>query len=186
MKKRNKQHTDAFFQNTPEHFEQYTGKMIAAEDIKQTDFTDLKVAIIGANQLSVSLLEQIGQKAEFVKVFQMAPHFVLPQTEKGVQRLISHPLVIKNRRLFNNRIKSLVAIRYLESQVADTWLKRQLMPNSAIEKKIFFKSDSYYSALQRENCKLITWPIVKITPDAIQSMEGVEHIVDIIITTYDQ
>lgn len=185
MRNRNKQHTDAFFQNTPEHFKHYTGKIIAAEDIKSHDFTDLKVAIIGANQLSVSLLEHICQKAQFVKVFQMAPHFVLPQTEKGVQRLVSHPLMIKNRRLFNNRIKSLLAIRYLESQVSDTWLKRQLMPNSAIDKKIFFKSDHYYAALQRENCKLITWPIVKISEDAIQSMEGVEHIVDVIIHTYE-
>lgn len=185
MKKRNKDHTDAFFQNMPEHFKHYTGKIIATEDIKLHDFTDLKVAIIGANQLSVSLLEQICQKAQFVKVFQMAPHFVLPHTEKGVQRLVHHPLMIKNRRLFSNRIKSLLAIRYLESEVSDTWLKRQLMPNSAIEKKIFFKSDHYYAALQRENCKLITWPIVKISKDAIQSMEGVEHIVDLIITTYD-
>lgn len=176
---------DAFFQNLPEYFGQYSGKMIAAENIKLTDFTGLKVAIIGANQMSVSHLNLICDQAEFVKVFQIRPHFVLPHTEKGVQRLVSHPLMIKNRRLFNNRIKSLLAIRYLESQVADTWLKRQLMPNSASERKVFFKSDSYYSALQRDNCKLITWPIVKITPDAIQSMEGVEHIVDVIITTYD-
>lgn len=73
----------------------------------------------------------------------------------------------------------------MESQVSDTWLKRQLMPNSAMDKKIFFKSDHYYAALQRENCKLITWPIVKISEDAIQSMEGVEHIVDVIIHTYE-
>lgn len=175
---------DAFFQNLPEYFGQYTGKMIASEDIKMTDFTGLKVAVIGANQMAVSHLNLICEQAEFVKVFQIRPHFVLPHTEKGVQRLISHPLMIKNRRLFNQRIKSLLAIRYLESEVKDNWLKRQLMPNSATEKKVFYKSDLYYKALQRPNCKLITWPIVKITPDAIQSMEGVEHMVDIIITTY--
>lgn len=184
MKKRNSNHTDVFFQNQPEYFAHYTGRIITAEDIKQTDFNDLKVAIIGANQLTATHLEQICQKAQFVKVFQLKPHFVLPYTEKGVQKLISHPLIVKNRRFFNNRIKSLLAIRYLESQVADTWLKRQLMPNSATENKIFLKSDHYYAALQRENCKLITWPIVKINEDAIQSMEGVEHLVDVIITTF--
>lgn len=184
MKKRTNSNKDAFFQNQPEYFTHYTGKMISASDIKQQDFTDLKVAIIGANQLTVTHLQQICEKAQFVKVFQLSPHFVLPHTEKGIQKLISHPLLVKNRRLFGNPIKSLLAIRYLESQVADTWLKRQLMPNSASEKKIFLKSDHYYTALQRDNCKLITWPIVKITENAIQSMEGVEHLVDVIITTY--
>lgn len=184
MKKRNKTQSDAFFQNLPSYFEQYQGKMIAAEDIKLTDFTGLKVAVIGANQLSVSNLDSICEEAEFVKVFQIAPHFVLPNNEKGIHRLVSHPLIVKNRRLFNNRIKSLIAIRYLDSQVKDEWLKRQLMPNSANENKVFYKSDRYYTALQRKNCKLITWPIVKITTNAIQSMEGVEHIVDVIVTTH--
>ena len=186
MKTRNPDHMDAFFQNLPAYFGQYQGKMIKASDIKLTDFSGLKVAVIGANQLSVSHLDLICQQAQFVKVFQIAPHFVLPHTEKGIQRLISHPLMIKNRRLFNNRIKSILAIRYLESQVADTWLKRQLMPNPAMQHKVFYRSDRYYSALQRDNCKLTTWPIVKITQDAIQSMEGVEHLVDIIVTTYDE
>lgn len=184
MKNRNKNHRDDFFQNSAEYFENYAGKIIAAEDIKLNEFKDLSVAIIGANQLSVSLLEYICLKAKSVKVFQIKPHFVLPHTAKGVQRLVSHPLMIKNRRLFNNQIKSLLAIRYLESQVSDTWLKHQLMPNSASERKVFFKSDTYYSALQSNNCKLITWPVVKITEEAIQTMDGIDHLVDLIVHTY--
>ena len=58
------------------------------------------------------------------------------------------------------------------------------MPNSASENKLFFKSDSYYRAMQHQNCQLITWPVVKITNHAIHSMDGTEHPVDIIITTY--
>lgn len=186
MKKRNKAHTDSFFHNEAEYFSNFKGKIISAEDIKQTDFSGLKVAIIGANQMSVSHLDVVCQNALFVKVFQMTPHFVLPHTEKGIQKIIAHPLIAKNKRLFNQRIKTTLAIRYLDSQISDTWLKRQLMPNPASSQKIFFKSDHYYSALQRENCKLITWPVVKITENAVQSMEGIEHLVDIIITTYEK
>ncbi|EOW0167647.1 TPA: flavoprotein, partial [Acinetobacter baumannii] len=47
----------------------------------------------------------------------------------------------------------------------------------------FFKSDSYYTALQRANCKLQTWPIVKVTDTAIYSMDGTQRPVDIIIRT---
>jgi cation diffusion facilitator CzcD-associated flavoprotein CzcO len=172
------------FQNTAEFFEQFRGKIIPSHDIKQTDFKDKKVAIIGADQHTVTHLELISQSAQFIKVFQITPHFVLPNTERGLQRLINHPLVIKNRRLFNSRVKSLLALRYLDSQVQDAWTRRQLTPNVAAANKVFLKSDSYYTALQKENCKLITWPVVKISADAVQSMEGIEHLVDIIITTY--
>lgn len=179
-----KSQLDGFFQNTPTFFQQFKGTIIAAEAIKLTDFTDLSVAIIGANQQTVSLLDMITRQAKAVKVFQIAPHFILPHTEKGIQRLVSHPLIIKNRRFFNNRVKSLLAIRYLDAQIYDPWLKSQLMPNCAAEHKIFLKSDSYYTALQRENCQLITWPIIKVTEAAIQSIDGTAHDVDLIITTY--
>ncbi|NHB57153.1 flavoprotein [Acinetobacter shaoyimingii] len=177
---------DGIFQNNAAYFKHYQGTILPSENIKYFDFSDLNIAVIGMNQMVATHLDLICQKAQFVKVFQMSPHFVLPHTERGINRLISHPLIIKNRRLFNQRVKSLLAIRYLDSQVQDNWLKRQLMPNSAADKKVFFKSDTYYTALQRDNCKLITWPIVKINQNAIQSMEGVEHIVDVIISTYDQ
>lgn len=179
-----KSQLDGFFQNTPVFFQKFEGKIIAAEEIKLTDFTGLNIAIIDANQHTVAQLDLITRQANLVKVFQISPHFILPHTEKGIQRLVSHPLIIKNRRLFSHRIKSLLAIRYLDAQIYDPWLKRQLMPNSATEHKIFLKSDSYYAALQRKNCQLITWPIVKVTETAIQTIDGITHEIDLIITTY--
>ncbi|MEN8416282.1 flavoprotein [Acinetobacter radioresistens] len=177
-------HKPVIFQNIAKDFESFHGQLIPSEHIDQYDLSDLKVAIIGADQATVSKLENICQKAQFVKVFQITPHFILPKTQSHIHKLISHPLIIKNRRLFNNRIKSLLAIRHLEAQVKETWLRRQLTPNTGAENKKFFKSDNYYIALQRDNCKLITWPVVRINADSIQSMEGVEHLIDVIITTY--
>ena len=184
MLNKKKGQSDGIFQNLPEFFKNFKGKIIMSSDIKLINFSGLKVAIIGADQLTVTNLDHILDHADFVKVFQISPSHILPQTEKGIQKLISHPLIIKNRRLFNNRIKSMLAIRFLESQVPEQWMKRQLMPNSASKNKDFLKSDHYYKALQRSNCKLITWPVVKITDNAVQSMEGIEHLVDVIITTY--
>lgn len=183
VNKKNNQ-LDGFFQNSLDFFQKFQGKIVASNEIKNFDFSGLNVAIVGANQMTVTHLDQICNQAKFVKIFQIKPSFVLPHTEKAIHKLLSHPLIIKNRRLFNNRVKSLLAIRYLESQLKDNWLKRQLMPNSASENKVFFKSDTYYAALQRDNCKLITWPVVKITDQGLRSMEGVDHLVDVIITTY--
>ncbi|MDR0237981.1 MAG: flavoprotein [Acinetobacter sp.] len=184
MFNRNKSPKEGFFQNQVEFFKLYSGKILASSEIKSHDFSGLKVAIIGADQFTVTHLNHVLQHAELVKVFQITPSFVLPQTERGIHKLISHPLIIKNRRLFNNRVKSMLAIRYLDAQVLNQWLKRQLMPNLAMKNKVFLKSDHYYTALQQTHCQLITWPIVKITPNAILSMDGVEHIVDLVISTY--
>ncbi len=185
MTQRKRSLQEGFFQNFPEFFSKYKGEVIAAKDIKQVDLSDKKIAVIGTNQLSVTHLHQIVQNAQSVKVFQIKPHFILPHTEKMIHRIISHPLIIKNRRLFNQRVKTLMATRYLESQIQDNWLKRQLMPNAAISKKIFLKSDTYYDALQQQNCKLITWPIIKITENGVYSMEGIEHYVDMLVTTFE-
>ena len=69
-------------------------------------------------------------------VFQITPHFILPHSQMGTHKLITHPL-IKNRRLFNNRVKSILALRFLETQVNEPWLKRLLTPNTATTKKYF-------------------------------------------------
>lgn len=185
MSTRSTKQQDSFFKNNAEDFNKYLGNIITTKSIKETNFTGLNVAIIGLNQLAVSQLDSICQQAESVKVFQMTPAFVLPHTERSINHLVSHPLIIKNRRLFNNRVKSLLAVRYLDAQVQDIWLKRQLMPNLALEKKIFFKSDTYYTALQRDNCHLITWPVMKVTEHAIHCMQDTEHCADIVITTFD-
>ena len=184
MVNKKKDPLDGFFQNSADFFQNFKGTLLTAEQVKTFDFSGLTVAIVGANQMTVCHLEQICNTAKAVEVFQIIPHFVLPHTERGIHKLLSHPLMVKNRRLFNSRIKSLLAIRHLESQVTDNWLKSQLMPNSASENKVFFKSDSYYAALQRKNCRLVTWPLVKISDHALQSMDCVEHSADIIITTY--
>lgn len=169
------------FQNTAQDFEDFAGQVIPSTSIKEFDFSHSSVAIIGTNQDTVTHLEKICQQAKFVTVFQITPHFILPHSQMGTHKLITHPLIIKNRRLFNNRVKSLLALRFLETQVNETWLKRLLTPNMATTKKVFFKSDSYYAALQKSNCKLQTWPIVKVTNTSIHSMDGVEQPVDIII-----
>ena len=164
-------------------FEAFTGQILPSNQLKEFDFSHLNVAIIGTDQETVTHLEKICQQAKFVTVFQITPHFILPHSQIGIHRLITHPLIAKNRRLFNNRVKSILALRFLETQVNETWLKRLLTPNTARANKTFFKSDSYYTALQRANCKLQTWPIVKVTDTAIYSMDSTQRPVDIIIRT---
>lgn len=172
------------FENHPEHFQLFTGINIASSELMKLDYSNKDIAIIGTDQFTVTQLDKISQHAGSVKVFQINPAFVLPGSDRILQRIISHPLIGKNRRLFNNRIKSLLSLRFLENQVQNLWLRRQLMPNLASSPNTYLKSDHYYAALQRENCQLITWPILKITENSICCINGDQHQVDIIIHTY--
>lgn len=171
------------FENQKEDYNSFQGQVICSKDIANHNYDQLNIAIIGTDQHTVSHLESICMVSQQVKVFQITPQYILPKTDKGIHRLISHPLLIKNRRLFNNRIKTLLSLRFLESQIIDPWLRHLLTPNSANLPKSFLKSDGYYAALQRENCTLNTCPIQKISTHTIQSIDGLSFNPDLIITT---
>src|SRR5690606_4288416 len=79
------------------------------------------------------------------------------------------------------RVVELVGRAQLRRQVRDPWLRRQLTPEFRAGCKRLLMSDDYYPALQRDNCKLITWPIARIAPDGIRTAEGIEHRADCIV-----
>ena len=169
------------FKNVATDFQTFQGVLVQSKEMKDFDFSQKNVAILSIDQHSASLLSNVCEQATHVAVFQIHPHFILPKNERFMQKLIQHPLVMKNRRLFSNRIKILLALRFLEDQVKDTWLKHLLMPNTAIQNKVFLKADHYYSSLQRENCTLVTWPIVKIHEYGIQAINGDIYACDVIV-----
>ena len=79
------------------------------------------------------------------------------------------------------RVVEAVSKVHLRSQVDDPWLRRQLTPNYRIGCKRVLLSSDYYPALQQPNCKLITWPIVRLSEGGVQTAEGVEHQVDCVV-----
>ena len=93
------------FENRRENLQHFTGIKVPSSKLAELDCAGKDIAIIGTDQFTVSQLNKISQQARSVKVFQINPQIVLPGTERGLQRLLNHPLIIKNRRLFNNRIK---------------------------------------------------------------------------------
>ena len=71
--------------------------------------------------------------------------------------------------------------------VKDPWLRRQLTPDFSPGCKRMLVSSDYYPALQRDNCKLIDWPIATLSPVGIRTSDGIEHHLDCIVfaTGYD-
>ena len=173
--------THHIFNNTAEDLEHFQGTIVSSEQIKSYDFKDQKIAIIGIDQHIVSELHHLCQIADNIMVYQIKPQFVLPRTERLLNKLIQHPLIAKNRRLFTNRVKSILALRFLEDQVPNHWLRHLLSPNTAIQNKVFLKSDHYYAALQQPNCILNTWPIIKIQDFKITALDDHTYECDLII-----
>ena len=184
--------------------EDFKGKKIhSAQWDHDYDMAGKRVAVIGTGASGIQIIPELVKTADFVKVFQRTPAWVIPrmdyQTPEWQKKLFAKApftqslmrkalyathesmalAVIWNSPLTN--VAERLAKYHLNTQVKDRWMRRQLSPDFRIGCKRVLISNDYYPALQSENCKLITWPIVKITENGVQTMEGVEHLVDCIV-----
>ncbi|WP_276053474.1 flavin-containing monooxygenase [Mycobacterium mantenii] len=173
------------------------------------DFTGKRVAVIGTGASAIQIIPELVKRAEFVKIFQRTPCWVLPRldvaTPSAVQSLFAKiPATQQLARqalywgheasatalVWDTPLTSLVARlgrAHLRAQVKDPWLRRQLTPDFRPGCKRMLVSSDYYPALQRDNCKLIDWPIATLSPVGIRTSDGIEHHLDCIVfaTGYD-
>lgn len=167
------------------------------------DFTNKRVAVIGTGASGVQIVPELVKVAKHVKVFQRTPGWVLPRSNvkhsewlKSLFRRLPMTQRAMRSALFwlhetmalgviwkspLTRILQRMARRHLHRQVKDRWLRRQLTPDFTIGCKRVLISNSYYRALQKPNCKLLTWPIATLSEIGIRTAEGIEHQVDCIV-----
>jgi cation diffusion facilitator CzcD-associated flavoprotein CzcO len=173
------------------------------------DLTGKRVAVIGTGASAVQIVPELVKTAQFVKVFQRTPGWVLPRLDvripDAVQSLfaaVPATQELARRALFWGHEASAAALvwktplsrlvarlgrAHLHRQVKDPWLRRQLTPEFTPGCKRMLISSDYYPALQRDNCKLIDWPIATLSPAGIRTSDGVEHHLEAIVfaTGYD-
>lgn len=188
----------------------YTGHKIHSARWDHTyDFTDKKVAVVGTGASAVQIIPELVEQAGFVKVFQRTPGWVMPRLDVAMPPVVQELFAkvpaaqqLARQALFwgheasatalvwNTPLSGLVAQlgkAHLRATVKDPWLRRQLTPDFTPGCKRMLVSSDYYPALQRDNCKLIDWPIATISPAGIRTSDGVEHHLDAIVfaTGYD-
>ena len=184
--------------------EDYEGhKIHSARWDHDYDFTGKKVAVVGTGASGVQIVPELVERAASVKVFQRTPGWVLPRinTEtgeftKGLYRSIPGAQQLARALWFwghesvalgvvwntpLTRVVEAVSKLHLRMQVRDPWLRRQLTPDFAAGCKRLLMTSDYYPALQRDNCTLVTWPIARLAPQGIRTVEGVEHRFDCIV-----
>ncbi|WP_245650490.1 flavin-containing monooxygenase [Nocardia harenae] len=184
--------------------DRFEGKVVhSARWDHEYDFAGKRVAVVGTGASAVQIVPELVRRAESVRVFQRTPGWVLPRLDHRTPPLLRelYRQVPASERLAREawfwghesvalgvvwnspltRVVETVARAHLRSQVRDPWLRRQLTPDFRAGCKRLLMSSEYYPALQRPNCKLITWPIAGIHAGGIRTAEGIEHRADCLV-----
>lgn len=169
------------------------------------DLNGQHAAVVGSGAAIARVLPGVAAQARRVTVFQHDPIWVLPAPPLPGVRLLrrlprdllgllpartSQPLPGETTESPNfallqrltGEVLRLAAVVNLRVQVRDSWQRRQLTPDSTTGVRLH---NHYYPALQRQNCTLITWPIARLAPLGIRTVDGQEHRVDCIIYAED-
>jgi len=169
------------------------------------DLTGKRVAIIGTGASAVQVIPEIAPIVEHLTVFQRTPIWCLPKFDvplsprvkrmmrlpggKAVQRLLSQAFVELTFALpaqyftVNPMAKNMSTVgeAYLRKQVKDPVVRDKLTPRYAPGCKRPGFHNTYLSTFNRDNVRLVTEPIVKITGSGVATDDGETHDVDVLI-----
>ena len=164
-----------------------------------------RVAIIGTGASAVQVIPEIAPIVKQLNVFQRTPIWCFPKADvalppparlamripggRTAQRLLSQayvevtfPLSAQYYTVFPiaNRAEA-AARRYLRQQVRDPVVRDKLTPRYAVGCKRPGFHNTYLSTYNRDNVRLVTDPIAKITRSGVVTADGDEHDVDVLI-----
>ena len=182
----------------------FTGEMFhTARWNHACDLSGKKVAVIGTGASAIQVVPAIAASVEKLSVFQRTPHWVVPKLDRAIpkrnreffarhpraQRLLRWllfglseawgPIVFLDSPL--SKIGEHGSLKHLEQSVADPDLRRKLTPDFQFGCKRVLISNDYWSSFERENVELVTDPIAEIKSESIETRDGREHPVDVIV-----
>ncbi len=169
------------------------------------DLAGKRVAIIGTGASAVQVIPQIAPIAKQLNVFQRTPIWCFPKLDiplpaaarlamrvpggKTVNRLISQAYVEFTFPLAANyftvnpfaKQMSEVGKAYLRKQVRDPEIRDKLTPRYAVGCKRPGFHNTYLSTFNRDNVRLVTEPIDKVTASGVATADGNSHEADVLI-----
>ncbi|WP_445160812.1 flavin-containing monooxygenase [Mycobacterium sp. Dal123C01] len=169
------------------------------------DLTGKRVAIIGTGASAVQVIPEIAPIAAQLTVFQRTPIWCFPKFDvplparlrwamrlpgvAAVQRLLSQAFVELSFTIAAQYFTVIplakrmghVGRRYLRQQVDDPDVREQLTPRYAVGCKRPGFHNGYLATFNRDNVRLVTEPIEKITPEAVATTDGEHHEIDVLV-----
>ena len=169
------------------------------------DLAGKRVAIIGTGASAVQVIPEIAPIVKTLTVFQRTPIWCFPKFDvplpkaarltmrlpggKSLQRWLSQAYVeltfpiAAHYFTLNPFAKRMPEIgkAYLRKQVHDPVVREKLTPRYAVGCKRPGFHNGYLSTFNRENVRLVTEPIERITPSGVVTADGENHDADVLI-----
>ncbi len=162
------------------------------------------VAVIGTGASAIQIVPSIAPEVSRLFVLQRTPPWILPKPDADIPasrrawfrrwpvlQWLSRAIIYWRNELnavsfvLEPGILKLIGERsaraYLEQSVRDPALRARLQPRYAMGCKRILPTNDYYSALERENVRLVTESVREINGRAIVLQDGAELAVDTIV-----
>lgn len=159
-----------------------------------------RVAVIGSAASAVQLIPEVAKVAQRLHVFQRSPNWVLPKedvpwTSEQLAAFRADPgLVARSRDEIFTQLDGVITFsspqglalateagRRAIAAVEDPDVRRKLTPTTPYGCQRPLMSNDYYPTFNRPNVELVTEPIRRITADGVQTEDGVERAVDVLV-----
>jgi cation diffusion facilitator CzcD-associated flavoprotein CzcO len=169
------------------------------------DLTGKRVAVIGTGASAVQLIPEIAPIVKELTVFQRTPIWCFPKFDvslpKSARLAMRLPAILAAHRLVSQayvevtfpipaqyfavypfaRWMEPIGRAYLRWRVRDPVVREKLTPRYAIGCKRPGFHNTYLSTFNRDNVRLVTEPINKITSAAVATTDGASHDVDVLV-----
>ena len=166
------------------------------------DLTNKRVGVLGTGASAIQFIPKIQPEVSELVVFQRTPPWILPRNDvafdaaarerheaSGLARAVTRSAIYLKRELlgtvfFEPRLAALgerLAVRHLESVVADRGLRAKLTPSYRMGCKRILVSDDYYPAVGQPNVVVETAPIVAVRERDVVTEGGAVHALDALI-----
>lgn len=166
------------------------------------DLSSKRVASVGNAASAIQYIPETAPLCAHLTVFQRSPNWIVPRGDRPYTldelTLFANPDEYRQdkAKLFAWRETTFLrmvegsedalelerqARAHVEAQVPDLVLRAKLIPDFPLGCKRILRSDDYYPTLTRDNVTLETAAIERILPDAILTVDGERHAVDVII-----
>ena len=169
----------------------------------EASLTGRHIGVIGTGASAIQIVPELAKQAGTLKVFQRTPAWVLPRHDPAVpgwrqrayrrfpwlQRL-SRALIqaqLESRALAFTRAPWLLRAAgpvvglFRRWQLRDPALRRAFRPDYVLGCKRVLLSNDFYPAFDRGAAQLVTSPIVRILPAGIETADGRQHALDVLV-----
>ncbi|MCS3392861.1 alpha/beta hydrolase fold domain-containing protein [Burkholderia thailandensis] len=163
-----------------------------------------RVAVVGTGASAIQFVPAIADDVSRLTIFQRSPAYILPRPDRAYRRWrqtlfrrmpwtmklhrASIYLRYEARALAFTRFKAMMRyavgrpfLRLLSRQVPNAELRAKLTPDYPIGCKRILLSNDYLAAMSKPSVELVTAGIRRVTPNGIETEDGVHHRADAIV-----